>query len=120
MAMVTSNSFSEAQLTDQRAKEGPHRMVMENGGLQALFHVIAIYIRLNSVLFLWRVFLFASTSIENHHTRRRSTAMPQKAHHPSRLGARQSACFGVGAAINVKGTHCIVAITATDFQQEIT
>ena len=85
-------------------------MVMENGGLKALFHVIAIHIRLDSVLFLWRVLLFASITIDHYHMRGRRTAMPQKAHLPSRLDAQQNVCFEVGPAINVKGTHCIAAI----------
>ena len=68
-------------------------MVMENGGLQTLFHAFTIDNRLDSVRFLWRVFLIASTSVDDHHMRRGSTRNAREAQSPSRLGVHQDACL---------------------------
>ena len=44
--------------------------------------------------------------------------MRPKAYLPSSLGAHQRACFDVGPAIDMKGTHCPFDMTATEFQRE--
>ena len=41
-----------------RDPTSPHRMVVKDGGLQALLHVLAVHIWLDSILLLWRVLLF--------------------------------------------------------------